>query len=78
MGQKSPSDFGAEQLAVDLLPLEPISETDIFVCASGMTDRIKKIEGHHAQTIAHHSAQYLITFSAKPYTLNVQGKKIKL
>ena len=40
------------------IPLEPISETDIFVCASGITDHIKKMTGLHAQTIAHHHAQY--------------------
>ena len=42
MGRQSPSEFHAEKSAVYLLPLEPISETDIFVCASGMTDRIKR------------------------------------
>ena len=45
IGKKGPSEFAAEQLAVNLLPLEPISETGIFVCVSGMTDRIKKITG---------------------------------
>ena len=52
MGEKSPSEFAAEQPAVYLLPLEPISETDIFVCASRMTDHITKNDGHHAQIIA--------------------------
>ena len=37
MGEKSPIEFAAEQpAAVYLLPLEPVSETDIFVCVSGM------------------------------------------
>ena len=58
MGEKSPSEFTAEQPAVYLLPLELISETDIFVCASRMTDYIKKNDGHHVQTIAYHCAQY--------------------
>ena len=41
MGEKSPSEVIAEQPAVYVLPLESISETDIFVCGSGMTDSIK-------------------------------------
>ena len=56
MGQKSPNEFGAEHPAVYLLPLEPISETYIFVRVSGMTDHIKQNDGHHAQTIGHHHA----------------------
>ena len=58
MGEKSPSQDAAEQPAVYVLPLEPISETYIFVYGSGMTDCIKKYNGHHAQSIAHHHAQY--------------------
>ena len=38
MGEKSPGEFAAEQSTVYLLPLEPISETDIFVWDD---DRIK-------------------------------------
>ena len=45
MGEKSPSEVAAEQPAMYLLPLEPISEIDILVCGSGMTDHIKKITG---------------------------------
>ena len=41
MGEKSPSEVAAEQSAVYVLPLELISEIDIFVCGFGMTDRIK-------------------------------------
>ena len=40
MGEKSPSESAAEEPAVYLLPLEPISETDVFVCESGMRDHI--------------------------------------
>ena len=58
LGEKSPSELAAEQPAVYVLPLEPMSEKDIFVCGTGMTDCIKKIDGYHAQTIAHHRAQY--------------------
>ena len=38
MAEKSHSEFAAEQPTVYLLPLETVSETYIFVCASGMTD----------------------------------------
>ena len=39
---------------------ESCLETDVFVCASGIEDNIKKIKNdrHHAQTIAHHHAKY--------------------
>ena len=43
MDEKSPSEFASEQPAVNLLPLEPISEKYFFVCVSGMTDHIKKM-----------------------------------
>ena len=58
MGERGPSEVAAEQPAMYVLSFEPMSEPDIFVCVSGMTNRIKKNDGHHAQTIAHHSAQY--------------------
>ena len=57
MEEQSPSEFQAEQRAVYLLPLKPISETYIFVRSSGMTDCTKN-DWHRAQTIAHHCAQY--------------------
>ena len=57
IGKNSPSEFGAEQPAVYLLPLEPISETDISVYAPGMNGHKQtKNDGHYAQTIAHHCA----------------------
>ena len=60
MGEKSRNEVATEQPDVYVLPSEPMSETDIFVCGSGMTDCINKNDGHHAQTIhvAHHHAQY--------------------
>ena len=58
MDEKSSSEVAVERPAVYVLQLAPMSEIDIFVCVSRMTDSITQNYRHHAQTIARHRAQY--------------------